>query len=375
MRPDELKAYLKTMHADQAKPTAKTQPNSRQTNQTSDSSLKQQTTSAEIDWKDKGNVQFKSGNYTAAITCYGNSIEAQPTCVAYANRAMAQIKLKNYDSAVKDCTAALNLDENYVKAWLRRGTAHRELGLLEKAIADFETALRLEPGNKGAMEDRIQCINKWVENNNKKETPSGSHSSSGDLFSRSASVPVVLEETKEAVFTKTTKLVEEMEPLPSIPPLVTATHELPQAPQQPVPSPVMPLQTQTPFKAPKTGVDFERSWRGFKGNLEQQAVYLRQIDPEKLPMLLKQVLTPSLIVNLQLTVLAGPLLRAQGEEGTSRVTAAAAVGILKALPNVARFSMNVLSLSAAQKKELSAAWDTACIDFSELNNLRAPYSV
>lgn len=70
------------------------------------------------------------------------SIEAGATGIAYANRAMASLKVGNLASAEQDCTAALALDPAYVKAWQRRSAARKELGRLLDAIDDLEQALR-----------------------------------------------------------------------------------------------------------------------------------------------------------------------------------------------------------------------------------------
>ena len=95
------------------------------------------------------------------------------------------------------------------------------------------------------------------------------------------------------------------------------------------------------------------------------------------------MLTPSLLVALQLTVL-GPMLfptdtlsLAQEEEGSDiNSNSRIAASILEALPKVPRFGMNVLSVSSAQKNELRAAWDTACKAYPELlNPLRPAYSI
>jgi hypothetical protein len=49
----------------------------------------------------------------------------QASAVAYANRAMAFLKQAKYEAAEADCTAALALEPQYVKALSRRGTARR----------------------------------------------------------------------------------------------------------------------------------------------------------------------------------------------------------------------------------------------------------
>ena len=62
--------------------------------------------------------------------------------MAYANRAMAYLKMGRYGDAERDCSAALKLDALYLKAWQRRATARRAQGKLPEAVADFEEALR-----------------------------------------------------------------------------------------------------------------------------------------------------------------------------------------------------------------------------------------
>jgi len=42
----------------------------------------------------QGNKYFKEGKYVQAIDCYSRSIALQPTAVAFANRAMALLKIR-----------------------------------------------------------------------------------------------------------------------------------------------------------------------------------------------------------------------------------------------------------------------------------------
>ncbi|PHT70388.1 hypothetical protein T459_25492 [Capsicum annuum] len=96
--------------------------------------------------KELGNEFFKLKKFNEAIDCYSRSIALSPTAVAYANRAMAYLKIKR--QAENDCTEALNLDDRYIKAYSRRSTAWKELGKLKESIEDAEFALRLEPQNQ-----------------------------------------------------------------------------------------------------------------------------------------------------------------------------------------------------------------------------------
>ncbi|KAK8960349.1 hypothetical protein KSP40_PGU000895 [Platanthera guangdongensis] len=94
--------------------------------------------------KELGNDYFKHKKYLEAIECYSRSIAFAPTSVAFANRAMAYLKLKKFEEAENDCTYALNLDDRYVKAYSRRATSRKELMKFDGAMEDADFALRLE---------------------------------------------------------------------------------------------------------------------------------------------------------------------------------------------------------------------------------------
>lgn len=118
-------------------------------------------TDAEL-WKDRGNKAFSAQNYTQAKQDYTQSIALQPTCLAYANRAMAELKLGEYSAAEADCTKAIALDAAYVKAYLRRASASKQLGKLLEAAEDYEYALRLEPTSKATLADRRACLDQLL---------------------------------------------------------------------------------------------------------------------------------------------------------------------------------------------------------------------
>ncbi|MBA0687450.1 hypothetical protein Goari_014988, partial [Gossypium aridum] len=98
--------------------------------------------------KELGNEYFKQKKFKEAIDCYSRSIALSPTAVAYANRAMAYLKIRKFQEAEDDCSEALNLDDRYIKAYSRRATARKELGKLKESIEDAEFGLRLEPNNQ-----------------------------------------------------------------------------------------------------------------------------------------------------------------------------------------------------------------------------------
>lgn len=70
--------------------------------------------------KDKGNEEYKAGNYHLAVRYYTQAIELDSENKAfYTNRAAAYMMLKQYEDAVKDCKRAIELDNKFVKAYSR----------------------------------------------------------------------------------------------------------------------------------------------------------------------------------------------------------------------------------------------------------------
>ena len=92
-----------------------------------------------------------------------------------ANRAMAFLKLEEWRSAEADCSLALSLDEKYVKAYQRRGTARKNLKKYEIALEDFQHVLLLEPNNnqaKSDIEQVVKLMNEVTESESRaKESP------------------------------------------------------------------------------------------------------------------------------------------------------------------------------------------------------------
>ena len=104
--------------------------------------------------KTKGNEALKQGKYQDAIEYYSVAIGKNPKSKIFvANRAMAHLKLGNYQLAEDDCTEAIKLDARYVKAYLRRAAARSVAGNYLEALMDYEEALRFEPNNSDAKRE------------------------------------------------------------------------------------------------------------------------------------------------------------------------------------------------------------------------------
>ncbi|XP_023619380.1 sperm-associated antigen 1 [Myotis lucifugus] len=98
--------------------------------------------------KEKGNEAFKSGDYEEAVKYYTRSISVLPTAAAYNNRAQAELKLQNWNSAFQDCEKVLELEPGNVKALLRRATTFKHQNKLQDAMEDLHQVLDAEPDNE-----------------------------------------------------------------------------------------------------------------------------------------------------------------------------------------------------------------------------------
>ncbi|KAM8961312.1 small glutamine-rich tetratricopeptide repeat-containing protein beta isoform 3-T3 [Pelodytes ibericus] len=99
--------------------------------------------------KDEGNNFMKEQNYEAAMTCYTQAVELDPSnAVYYCNRAAAYSQLGNQSDALKDCEKAVSIDATYSKAYGRMGRALAAMNKYKEAISSYQKALDLDPDNE-----------------------------------------------------------------------------------------------------------------------------------------------------------------------------------------------------------------------------------
>uniref|UniRef100_A0A8D0F2S7 Uncharacterized protein n=1 Tax=Strix occidentalis caurina TaxID=311401 RepID=A0A8D0F2S7_STROC len=106
--------------------------------------------------KEKGNEAFATGDYMEAVTYYTRSISVMPTAAAYNNRAQAEIKLQDWESALQDCEKVLDMEPGNVKALMRRATVHNQLQNYQTAIEDLNKVLCVEPENAIAKKNLLE---------------------------------------------------------------------------------------------------------------------------------------------------------------------------------------------------------------------------
>ena len=71
----------------------------------------------------------------------------QNLAILHSNRGIAYGKAGDYERAIADFDAALRINPNHVRAYLNRGNANFARRDYDRAIADFGHAIRLEPKN------------------------------------------------------------------------------------------------------------------------------------------------------------------------------------------------------------------------------------
>ena len=70
-----------------------------------------------------------------------------------------------YAAAELDCTRAISLDESYIKAFHRRGTARASLKKYAEAKQDFERVLKQDAKNKQARQELEKIERVWISGN------------------------------------------------------------------------------------------------------------------------------------------------------------------------------------------------------------------
>ncbi|KAF6262019.1 hypothetical protein COO60DRAFT_1699571 [Scenedesmus sp. NREL 46B-D3] len=92
-----------------------------------------------------GDRAFVDEEFETAVRHYTQALEVEPSAAVYEARANAKIELEKYMEAVQDASKAIELDSNYAKAYLRKGTACFHLEEYETALQCFEQGQQRAP--------------------------------------------------------------------------------------------------------------------------------------------------------------------------------------------------------------------------------------
>ncbi|KAJ7977859.1 RNA polymerase II-associated protein 3 [Quillaja saponaria] len=370
--------------------------------------------------KELGNEYFKQKKFKEAVDCYSRSIALSPSAVAYANRAMAYLKLRRYQEAEDDCTEAVNLDDRYIKAYSRRATARKELKKLKQSVEDAEFALRLEPNNQEVKKqynetkslydkELLQKVSGALRSSvpekvDNSETKVNGHGvcpvSSTSQKSRVAEVQDQTKVNDPQFPGKASVIVEEVDKKNMRPggriegkqmdnsqrdgisnSTVDIVKRNQRTSKQEVKASVEELASRAAARAkaeaaknitaPTSAYQFEISWRGLAGDLALQACLLKAISPHALPEVFKSSLSATLLLDI-IKCIASFFTEEMG----------LAIDYLKHLTKVPRFDLLIMFLSSKDRDGIRKIWDEVfCneatpIEYSEiLDNLRSEYDV
>ncbi|XP_056425490.1 tetratricopeptide repeat protein 1 [Hyla sarda] len=108
--------------------------------------------------KEEGNELFKGGDYIKAEDIYSQALQKCPACyqkeraILYSNRAAARLKQDKTESALTDCTKAIELNPDYIRALLRRAELYEKTDKLDEALADYKSVLEKDLSCRQARE-------------------------------------------------------------------------------------------------------------------------------------------------------------------------------------------------------------------------------
>jgi tetratricopeptide (TPR) repeat protein len=110
------------------------------------------------EWQDcaKGDVEHRIAGCSQVISQLLGTGQGGETRLknAYVLRGSQYLAKGEFDLAIADQNAAIEIDPNYAIAFSLRGNAHSKKGEHDRAIADFSEAIRRDPGLMAAYSSR-----------------------------------------------------------------------------------------------------------------------------------------------------------------------------------------------------------------------------
>jgi len=313
----------------EAKPTLKRDPEKKVNEEQKEKRQEKETKILSFfDLKEEGNKCVQKGKYKEAIKSYDQCVELMPKEIpSYTNRALCFLKLKEPEKAIADCTTALKINKNHVKALFRRAQGQKMLNKYKESLADLALVLKLEPSNNAAKKEMEECKNEFTaqlrsiqaENEAQKQKTDGKSKTNG------GGKKVVIEEiTSDSTTTDLNGKTK----------LSTKTNKCPLS------------KDQKGVKDAKkmTGFEFLHAWSNVKSQkTSEYAELLAQIDPTKLVDLLSNKLDGEILKNFIHTI---------NEHFTGRETFKRGIQLLKSLCKASRFVTMLMFLNTTEKSVL-----------------------
>jgi len=93
---------------------------------------------------------------------YGKAIICKPDPIFYSNRAACYNALGQWEKVIEDTTAAINLDNEYVKALNRRANAYEHLEKYSEALLDFTASCIIDSFRNESSAQAVERLLKKV---------------------------------------------------------------------------------------------------------------------------------------------------------------------------------------------------------------------
>ena len=112
--------------------------------------------------KAAGNKAYGSKDYNRAIDLYGKAILCKQDPVFYSNRAACYNAMSEWDKVIEDTTAAINLDNEYVKALNRRANAYEQVERNSEALLDYTASCIIDGFRNESSAQSVERLLKKV---------------------------------------------------------------------------------------------------------------------------------------------------------------------------------------------------------------------
>ncbi|KFX88135.1 hypothetical protein O988_09147, partial [Pseudogymnoascus sp. VKM F-3808] len=112
--------------------------------------------------KAAGNTSYGAKDYDRAIELYSQAILCKPDPIFYSNRAACFNAKHEWEKVIEDTTAALKLDNEYVKALNRRANAYEQLERYSEALLDFTASCIIDSFKTASSAEAVERLLKKV---------------------------------------------------------------------------------------------------------------------------------------------------------------------------------------------------------------------
>ncbi|KAL6704980.1 TOM (translocase of outer membrane) complex component [Coniothyrium glycines] len=112
--------------------------------------------------KAAGNKAYGSKDYNRAIDLYGRAILCKQDPVFYSNRAACYNAMSDWDKVIDDTTAAISLDNEYVKALNRRANAYEQVERHSEALLDYTASCIIDGFRNESSAQSVERLLKKV---------------------------------------------------------------------------------------------------------------------------------------------------------------------------------------------------------------------